>query len=137
MRIEKIRVCNYRGIKNTDWLKFEELNAIVGRNDAGKSSILHAINTFFYDAKLLEEDRYFGAGQEDTLIELIFDGDELQNVPSIILDNEAKLHVKKYASQVGESFKNSIIVKDFGNSKYKNILQLTNAKYSSLFKVSD
>lgn len=134
MRIEKIRVQNYRGIKNTEWLKFEELNAIVGRNDAGKSSILHALNTFFYDAKLVEEDRYFGAGQEDTLIEVIFDGDELQNVPSIILDNEAKLHVKKYASQVGESFKNSIIVKDFGNSKYKNILQLTNAKYPPLFK---
>lgn len=134
MRIEKIRVQNYRGIKNTDWLKFEELNAIVGRNDAGKSSILHAINTFFYDAKLLQEDRYFGAGEEDTVIEVTFDGDELQNIPSIILDDDAKLHMKKCAKQVGESFKNSIIVRDFGNSKYKNILQLTSAKYPPLFK---
>ena len=51
MKISKIRIKNYRGIKNSGWIEFDRLNAIVGKNDAGKSSILHAINDFYNESK--------------------------------------------------------------------------------------
>ena len=35
MKISKIRIKNYRGIKNSGWIEFDRLNAIVGKNDAG------------------------------------------------------------------------------------------------------
>ncbi|MGN8964410.1 AAA family ATPase [Bariatricus sp. HCP28S3_D3] len=47
LKISRIRICNYKGIKDSGWLEFAELNAIVGKNDAGKSAVLLAINEFF------------------------------------------------------------------------------------------
>ena len=134
MKIYKMRVENYRGIKDSGWLEFNQMNAIVGRNDAGKSSVLHAINAFYNENKLLEEDRYFGAGDAQTVIEIIFDGEQLFDIPVVLLDNDGKLHIKKSATQVGEAYKNTIIVRDFESASYKNILQLTASKYTALFR---
>ena len=121
MKIYKMRVENYRGIKDSGWLEFNQMNAIVGKNDAGKSSVLHAINVFYNENKLLEEDRYFGAGDAPTVIEIIFDGEQLLDIPAVLLDNNGKLHIKKSATQVGEAYKNTIIVRDFENASYKNL----------------
>ena len=55
MKISKIRIKNYRGIKNSGWIEFDRLNAIVGKNDAGKSSILHAINDWQKEINILEQ----------------------------------------------------------------------------------
>ena len=134
MKIYKMRIENYRGIKDSGWLEFNQINAIVGRNDAGKSSVLYAINAFYNENKLLEEDRYFGAGDAQTVIEIIFDGEQLLDIPAVLLDNDRKLHIKKSATQVGEAYKNTIIVRDFENALYKNILQLTASKHTSLFR---
>lgn len=134
MRIEKINIRNYRGIRNSGWIEFNRLNAIVGKNDAGKSSILHAINAFYNETKLTAEDRYYGATDEETVIEVQFYGEELEKIPSILLDSGGFLHIKKHASQTGDSYKTSIIVRDFGNSAYKNIFQLTAAKCNSICK---
>lgn len=134
MRIQKIKIENYRGIKNSGWLILNELNAVVGKNDAGKSSILYAIDTFYNNTRLSEEERYFGAKEDDTIIEIQFTGEELEEVPAVLLDEEGNLHVKKYASRVGDAFKCNIFVKDFKNSAYKNITQLTSSKYAPLFR---
>ena len=134
MEIYKMKVENYRGIKDSGWIRFDKMNAIVGKNDAGKSSVLHAINAFYNESKLQEEDRYFGAGNAKTCIEIVFDGEELIDVPIVLLDADGKLHIKKYAAQVGEAYKNTIIVRDFENVAYKNILQLTSTKYTMLFR---
>ena len=107
MKISKIRIKNYRGIKNSGWIEFDRLNAIVGKNDAGKSSILHAINDFYNESKLAEGNKYFGAG----------------DVPKVILDENGYLHIKKTSSNVGESYKTYIIANDFGKTDYKNMFQ--------------
>ena len=77
MQIKNITIKNYRGIKSLEKLEFSLLNAIVGKNDAGKSAILHAINSFFYDTKLNAQDKYYGANGESTVIEVTFVGEEL------------------------------------------------------------
>ena len=134
MKIEKLRIKNYRGIKDSGWIELDLLNAIVGKNDAGKSSILHAINSFYNENKLMNEDRYFGASDEETSFEIIFEGDELSEIPQVLLDEEKKLHVKKSANNVGDTYKNSIIVEDFCNQEYKNLFQFTSVKYNALFR---
>lgn len=135
MRIKKIKVQNYRGIRNSGWIEFNEINAIVGKNDAGKSSILHAINEFYNESKLLAGNKYFGAvNGEATEIEICFMGEELRGVSKVLLDPDGFLHLRKVAQGVGETYKKYIIVEDFGKTEYKNIFQLTTAKYSSLYR---
>ena len=47
MRLKKVILENYRGYKNKTEIDFNDLTALIGKNDAGKSSILDALNTFF------------------------------------------------------------------------------------------
>jgi putative ATP-dependent endonuclease of the OLD family len=46
MKIEKITIENFRGINEVQKIPFKNFSSIVGRNDAGKSIILHAIASF-------------------------------------------------------------------------------------------
>jgi len=58
MRIEKITVKNFRSLKDIT-TNFYNLIAFVGRNNSGKSSMLHAIDIFFTPrAKIDSEDFY-------------------------------------------------------------------------------
>jgi putative ATP-dependent endonuclease of OLD family len=134
LQIKNITIKNYRGIKSLEKLEISLLNAIVGKNDAGKSAILHAINSFFYDIKLNAQDKYYGANGESTVIEVTFVGEELLQLPNTLLDAEGLLHIKKEAENAGDNYNMFIIVKDFCNGSYKNIMQLTAAKLTALFR---
>lgn len=134
MKIKKLRIMNYRGIKDSGWLEFEDLNAIVGKNDSGKSSILHAINDFYNENKLLEGNRYYGAVNNATQIEIKFSLENQNIVPSVLLDDVGELHIKKCANEIGETYKCYIVVNDFSNDIYQNIFQLTAQKYNTLLR---
>jgi len=64
MRILQVRIENYRVHRSTI-VDFDGLTAFIGRNGAGKSSVLYAID-FFYDvsAVLSGDDVYAGADEE-------------------------------------------------------------------------
>lgn len=47
MRIEAMRIERFRGYNDSGWIKIGDLTTFVGRNDAGKSSILEALDIFF------------------------------------------------------------------------------------------
>lgn len=47
MSLFDMRIQNFRAFLDTDYIRLESLNAIVGKNDTGKSVILHALNLFF------------------------------------------------------------------------------------------
>lgn len=134
MKINKIRIKNFRGIKNSGIIELGNLNALVGKNDAGKSSILHAIDEFYNENKILEGHRYFGAGDEATEIEIWFGGVELEAIPKVLLDQDGYLHVKKKANSIGETYKQSIITLDFAKTEYKNMFQMTAAKQGTIFR---
>jgi predicted ATP-dependent endonuclease of OLD family len=50
MKLKKVIIKNYRCYKNETILNIDNLSCIIGQNDIGKSSILEAINAFFYDS---------------------------------------------------------------------------------------
>jgi len=56
--IKKIEVKNFRSIRET-YLDCDNLTAIVGRNGAGKSSFLYAVDTFYDTAAPITEEDFF------------------------------------------------------------------------------
>ena len=51
MKIKNIRIMNFRGYMQETKIDFNDLTAFVGKNDAGKSTILEALDLFFNDGK--------------------------------------------------------------------------------------
>ena len=47
MSLVQLRISNYRAFAGSQSLRLGPLNAIVGRNDSGKSGVLHALQCFF------------------------------------------------------------------------------------------
>lgn len=56
MRLKSLRLKNYRCFSELTEIDFEDLTAIVGKNDSGKSSILDALELFFDDRPKLDQD---------------------------------------------------------------------------------
>ncbi|AWI09040.1 AAA family ATPase [Ereboglobus luteus] len=49
MKLTRLRLKNFRCYKNEISFDFENLTAFIGRNDAGKSSVLEALDIFLND----------------------------------------------------------------------------------------
>jgi len=47
MRLKTLKLRNFRGYRQETTINLNNLTAFVGRNDAGKSSILEALEIFF------------------------------------------------------------------------------------------
>lgn len=104
MILKKLGITNFKGINGTANINFELFNAIVGQNDAGKSTILLAIDTVLNNRTLILSD--FNVSSQDTelVIELMFDcqneeyklGEEIfTNIENEELTNEDNLLVWK------------------------------------------
>lgn len=57
MKINKVIIKNYKGIKDETEIIFNDFNCIVGKNDVGKSTILKAIYSFFNDKNICNDDK--------------------------------------------------------------------------------
>ncbi len=51
MKIESLKLKNFRGYRDLTEIKFNDLTVFVGKNDIGKSTILEALDIFFNDSK--------------------------------------------------------------------------------------
>lgn len=51
MRIHSLSITNFRGYRTRIEIPFSDLTVFVGKNDVGKSTILEALDVFFYDGK--------------------------------------------------------------------------------------
>lgn len=126
MILKRIIISNFRGINEPRTIYFKDFNCIVGQNDAGKSTILRALDCFLNDTKPSRAD-YNSRGQDNTIsIEVVFD---CQNKPILLgeqiettiekeeLVNEENLLCLRKTWSVGESTignpKSSIIRKKY------------------------
>jgi putative ATP-dependent endonuclease of OLD family len=69
MLLSTIKIKNFRALKETPAIALSQMPTIIGRNDTGKSSILHALAVFFGQRKLNNLDFHAGSGGSD-LIEI-------------------------------------------------------------------
>lgn len=118
MKLVKFKIENFRGYQTETEIEFGNITAFVGKNDAGKSTILEALDIFFYDGKggvikLGPDDvskrSSHSEGDEDIRLTAVFD-----NLPtSIVLDdtNETSLESEYLLNQdnrleIVKTFKN-------------------------------
>lgn len=90
MRIKSLRLKNFRGYYNETAIDFDDLTAIVGKNDIGKSTVLEALDIFFNDGKgvvKLDKDDVnktaLAAGDNNISISVTFD----DLPPSVVIDS--------------------------------------------------
>ena len=84
MKLTGLKLQNFRGYKDETSISFDDLTIIVGRNDAGKSSILDALNIFFNDVEIDQHDANVNGDNTNVRITCLFS--ELPN--EIILDEQ-------------------------------------------------
>ena len=106
MPLKTIRVKNFRAFEDTGYLKIESISAFVGRNDSGKSSLLHALNYFFNPPSrntIPYEEIYCGNKNGPVEIEVILNPN-LLSTKKIKLDskNEVDLTKENLLNQAGE-----------------------------------
>lgn len=73
MRLKSLRLRNFRCYKDEVRLDFDDITAIIGKNDAGKSSIMDALNIFIEEAKLDKDDATKNGDPRDVAIICEFD----------------------------------------------------------------
>lgn len=119
MRLKKIYIENFRGYKERTEITFEDVTTFIGRNDAGKSTILEALDIFFNDSKgvvkLDNDDVNVNSGKDTITIEAVFD-----NLPEkIIVDSTFKTSLAEeyLVNQDGDLH----IIKSYRKGKCANI----------------
>lgn len=73
MILRKVVITNFRGIKSSVIVNFDLFNCIVGQNDAGKSTILKAIDASLNETTLTRVDYNVAAQDNHIAVELFFD----------------------------------------------------------------
>lgn len=91
MRLVELRLRNYRCYKDEVSIRFDDLTALIGKNDAGKSTVMEALDIFFNDSGLDENDACKHGQPNDLCICAVFS--ELpativldQNAPTTLID---------------------------------------------------
>ena len=83
MKLREIVLKNFRGYYRETRIPVDDLTALIGKNDVGKSTILEALDIFFNQIKIDIGDRNVLHVDEETVIGCIFD-----DLPaSIVLEN--------------------------------------------------
>jgi len=72
MRLVEVKLTNFRGYANQTAIGIDSLTVLVGRNDAGKSSILDAMDIFFNEATIERDDCCVRTESTDVRIACVF-----------------------------------------------------------------
>ncbi len=140
MRIARIALEGFRCFRERTEIKVGGITTLVGKNDSGKSSVLHALDVFF-GGNPDAEDLTKGIGQDRAMtIEVSFsefpEAFELEdNVPTTLasenlLDEEGLLTIREAFSPDTLSKKTkkpamSIIAQDFEDEQFSNLCSLS------------
>lgn len=73
MKLREIILQNFRGYYNETRIPIDDLTALIGQNDVGKSTILEALDIFFNQTKIETGDRNVLHIDEETTIGCVFD----------------------------------------------------------------
>lgn len=85
MKLVRVKLENFRSYRNETNIDIDDLTVIVGRNDAGKSSILDALDLFFSEAIPELDDWNVGGHNDDIRLTCVFD--ELPS--SLVIDTQS------------------------------------------------
>jgi putative ATP-dependent endonuclease of the OLD family len=90
MNLLELQIENFRGFQDETTIRFNELTVLIGKNDAGKSTILDALDVFFNDRPIEKDDVCVFSGSTDVKISCTF-----SDLPDkIIIDELATTSLK-------------------------------------------
>lgn len=136
MRVHSMRVENYGPFARLEEITFSSLSTIIGRNDAGKSHTLRALQLFFGKNKLEANDVHdFAESGDQVVVEvaltalpdaLACDGGELHLADERLLDADGRLRVRKTFPCAGpyDHPALALIVQDFADERFSGLLAL-------------
>lgn len=143
MKLKKVVIKNFRAYSHFTEIPIDQITALIGKNDIGKSSILDALDTFFNLGKLELDDRNVHCGDENVII-----GCSFSDFPtSIVLDETAPTSLneeyllndeglleiwKEYPANGKERV--YIIAKHPANEPYDDLLLKKNAELKTLIR---
>lgn len=79
MKLVKMRIENFRSYDNVE-VELSDLSVIIGQNDAGKSTLLDALNIFFENEKPLDNDSNVFSQREEIVITCFFETDKQMEI---------------------------------------------------------
>jgi len=97
MKITKIRIYNFRSIKNQTIDSIGSSLILIGKNNAGKSAVINALRVFFCDLSISEQDFRIGADEIKIDVSFSFSNDYLANFAG-----DSKLGLSKIPSNASE-----------------------------------
>lgn len=149
MRVHSMRVENYGPFARLEEITFSSLSTIIGRNDAGKSHTLKALQIFFGRNKLEAGDVYDSAGATDQVVvevsltalpeTLDYEGSPLRLADERLLDAEGRLRVRKTFPCAGPYDRPSLalIAQDFADERFCGLLALKERELNERCASSD
>ena len=141
MNLVSLTLRNFRCFREETVVSFDNLTAIIGENDVGKSSILEALEIFFNNETLKIDCGDLSVSAEDGLIEIACEFNDLP--ASLILDAQAEtsladehlltesgnLNIRKTFNTTTSRPKEEVFVSAYHPTlpQYSDLLELTNA----------
>ncbi|TJY37409.1 AAA family ATPase [Pontimicrobium aquaticum] len=122
MKLDEVKIKNFRGYQTETTIPISELTAFIGRNDAGKSSVLEALEIFFNNTlvKCEREDLNITADNNQIQITCIFSDfpDEIvidaANPTTLqaenLLNGNGKLEIKKVYAATAANPKEKVFI---------------------------
>ena len=125
MKISKVQIYNYRGIKETQEIPLSNFSSIVGQNDSGKSIIINAIASFLNPKEYPITYSDFNNPERPIEISCEFRAENL----SELLESKIKSKIKK--SDGLDEFIIDLIIE--GRITIKKIISITKKSFDSEF----
>ena len=128
MYIKKLIIKNYKSIKDETFVFNKGINVLVGKNNAGKSNIVLALNEILGDRynATSYEDKIFYCNENNEYeknFKIIAEIDEINNLDYSLLDNIKKstglLDITSYFNESDENFDNEWVINDDDELKEK------------------
>lgn len=121
MYISKLIIKNYKSIKDEVFIFNKGINILVGKNNAGKSNIVSALNEILSDKynTTSYEDKIFYTDSSNPIkkeFKIIAEIDEISNLDFSLLDNIKKstalIDISQYFNESDEQFNSEWLIKD-------------------------
>ena len=111
MKLREIILKNFRGYYVETRITIDDLTALIGKNDVGKSTILEALDIFFNQSKIDSVDRNVFHTGEETVIGCVFD-----DLPAeITLENVTTSFSKEYLINRDGNLEVQLCVQHYGH----------------------
>lgn len=146
MKLVELKLTNYRAYREETIISFEGLTVLVGRNDAGKSSVMDALNSFFNDEGPDKDDASVSGDASSVRIACVFSDlprtlvlDEQHSTSladEYLLRQDGCLEICKTYNLSGSKPKTFVTAKAFHPTApdYQDLLKLKNKELKDRFK---